>query len=812
MSHDLREAVRRLLAQPSFTVTAVLTLALGVGANTAVFSAVRALLVRPLPVPDADRVVEGVALREGFDPFGTSLLEYAAYRDAGRSFESSGIALARAYTLLGAGNAERVAGAEVTDGFLAALGVHPIAGRGLTADDLRSDAAPVALIGYELWQRRFGGSLSAIGSPLDDASGIFTVVGVMPRGFDIPSGVSLWVPRQRPIDTLPLADRAATSYGMVARLRAGVTIEQADADVKTIARRLEDEYPQYRRGWSYRLLPLRQYLLSDLSGRNRLALLTLTAAVGCLLLICCANLASLLLVRGIAREREIAVRLAIGAGRWRVTRHLLVESALLALAGGAAGVAAAAWLTPVLAALNPIRADALAATLGDFRLDLPVLAFAVAVTLATSMLFGALPALSASRSRDIVGMLRRREQRSSGRGSRWLGVLVVSEISVACVLLVGGTLIVQSFGRLQRVDLGFDPGQLLTMELSMAPEQYPDQASRVRFLERAAAALGSLPGVRSAGFSTNVPLQPLSFDSVYVVEGRPQANPAEVPITAHRLVTPDYLQTLGVRLVRGRLLDERDREGALPVAVVTERLAREAWPGLDPIGRHIRRGRSGDTAFPWLTVVGVVADVKEDRFNFRIDRAAWYLPYAQQAGTAAVNLLVRTSGDPAAMAPAVRGALRSIDPQQPVSGVMTMTAQLSDLLQTEHSSAVLMTALSVLALLLAASGLYGVVAYTTAQRTGEMGLRMALGARAADVLRLVLRDGAVLVAVGLAIGGTAARALGGALAEALFDVTPGDPATFAVVAALVAAVSLAACYIPARRATLVDPLSALKAD
>jgi putative ABC transport system permease protein len=812
MNQDFREALRRLLAKPAFTVVALLTLALGIGANTAIFSAITALLVRPLPVADADRVVSGVALREGFDPFGTSLLEYLAYRDASRSFATSGIALQRFFTITGHDEPERIHGAEVTSGYFGTLAVAPVAGRVFMSDDDRPGAPAIALIGYDLWQRRFGGSPAAVGSALTLDSGIYTIVGVMPRGFDMPAGATMWVPHAIALDTMPLPQRAATQYAMVARLIPHVSVGAADREVKAIARRLEEEYPQFRRGWTYRLVPLRQYLLADLAGRNRLALLTLAAAVGCLLLICCANVASLLLVRGISREREIAVRLTLGATRWRVVRHLLTESVVLALAGGAAGLLVATWTTPILALLNPIRTDALALLLGDFRMDGRILAFALAVSMATGLIFGTLPALRAARIGDLAAALRRRDHRSVGRGRRWLAALVVAEIAVAAVLLVNGTLIVQSFARLQRIDLGFDPRRLLTLELSLPASRYPTHADRVAYVERLVSAVRTIPGVTTAGVTTNIPLQTLSFDSVFTVEGRPPTNPADVPITAHRMVTSDYLQTLGVRLVKGRLLDEHDRDGAQPVVVITEELARQGWPDADPIGRRIRRGRAQDTTFPWLTVVGVVADVKEDRFNFRRDRPAWYLPYAQHQTAASLNLLVRTSGDPAALATSIRRTIRSFESQQAVSGLMTMSEHLSDLLNTERFSAVLMTTLASLGLFLAACGLYSVIAYSAGQRTREIGLRLALGAESYDVLRLVMRQGIALVAVGLVIGCALARVLSVALSTTLFSVESSDPATFVIVAGLVAGVSLTACYVPARRATRIDPLRALQVE
>src|SRR5262245_27088260 len=809
---DLRYGLRLFRARPGFTSVAILTLAIGIGANTAIFSAVTALLVRPLPVADPDRLVFGLSMREGWDPFGTALMEYAAMRGSS-AFESSGVANFQAAPLVGHDEPERMAAASVSASYLATLGTAPIAGRSIQLEDDRPGAPPVALIGHELWQRRFGGSPAVLGQKIELDNGIFTIIGVMPRGFDMPGGAKLWVPLRLNIDTTSKDERSPRSYELVARLAPGVALAAANADVRRIARRIEDEYPVTRRGWSYHLVTLRQQLLGDLAGRNRLALFTLEAAVGFLLLICCANVASLLLVRGVAREREIAVRLALGAGCGRVVRQLLAESALMAMTGGAGGLLLAVWLTPALARLNPIRAGSMAAFLTDFSIDRRVTFFALAVSIATGLLFGIVPALKAARTRDLTAALKQREQRTAGGGSRrWLGTLVAAEIAVAVVLLVNSSLIVRSFAHLQQTDLGFNPDGLVTLEFTASPQRYTTPADRVAYVNRLLERVRAVPGVASAGVTTNIPLQVGSSDSIFTVEGHPPANASEVPITAHRMVTPDYLKTLGARLVKGRLLDDRDRENAPLVAVVTEEFARQAWPNEDPIGRRIRRGGVRDTAFPWLTVVGVVADTKEDAFNFRVDRPAWYLPYAQQTTTAPLNLVVRAAGDSRMLVRDLRNAVRAVDDQQAVSAGVTMTEHVAQLLITERFSAVLMTTLASVGLFLAACGLYGVIAYSASQRTGEIGLRMALGASRRDVLALVMRQGASMVALGLVTGILVARALSLVLAGTLYGVTPNDPLTFATVTIVLAAVSVAACYLPALRATRVDPLVALKAE
>jgi putative ABC transport system permease protein len=812
--HDLRYAGRSLRSRRGFTTVAVLTLALGVGANTAIFSAVSALLLRPLPVEDVDRLVFGAALREGFDPFGTSLLEYSLYRGLSRSLAASGLGTPRLFALVGTGDPERLRGAAVTAGYLQTLGVRPVRGRVFTdADDLPSGPA-VALIGHELWQRRFGGDPGIVGRllSLDDRS--YSIVGVMPPGFDMPYSAEVWVPMQVSIDSLPLAQRAANANEFVARLAPGVSLEQADTELKGLAKRLEEEYPSIRRGWSFGLSPLRQQLLADLPGRTHRLLAALSVAMGFLLLICCANVANLLLARGVSREGEMAIRRSLGAGQGRLVRQLLSESLLLALLGGGAGVLLAFWLLPFLVALNPVQASGLGAYLTDFRVDGRVLLFAFVLTLTTAVLFGLLPAFETARSASLTTLLKKEQRTAGAAGRRALKVLVGAEIAVAATLLVGGGLMVQSFLRLQRIPLGFRPDRLLTVELPLSPARYAGQAQQVLFMDQVLERVRALPGVVSAGMTMNVPLQRgVTLDSVFEVEGRPRTNPADVPITAHRLVTPGYIETLGATLVAGRLLDERDRAFGQPVVVVSEELVRQSWPGEDPIGKRVRRLRAGERG-PWMTVVGVVKDVKEDRFGFRIDRPVWYVPYAQQTFPAPVslpqNLVVRTAGEEANVAAGLREAVRAVDPHQPVGSVMSMKEHLSDVLITDRFSAVLVGALAGCGLLLAAVGLYGVVAYSTSRRTGEIGLRMALGARPRDVLRLVLGEGAVPVLAGLGVGIAGAWAGARLLSHILYEVSPTDPATFAAVPLVLLSVSLVGCWLPARRATRISPVAALR--
>ena len=694
--NDLRYGARILFKQPAFSAIAVAALTLSIGATTAIFSAVNTLLLRPLPVENIDRLVFSVALREGFDPFGSSLLEFAAYRDRNHSFVSGSVGRERSFNLTGNGEPERVRGATIMVNYLTTLGVKPVLGRTFSADEGQPGGPAVALIGYALWQKHFAGRAAVIGHPINLEGRSYNIVGVMPPGFDLPGATEIWVPLQLKIESLPLTERAAPGYDIVARLKPGVAVKQADAELKTIARQLEQEYPDFRRGWSVKVISLRQELLGDLEGHVNKALFALMAGVGFLLLICCANIANLQLARGIARERELALRRALGAGRRRLVRQLLTENILLALLGGLGGLLLAYWMVPILARLNPMQGISLGAFFHRFEIDRHVLVFALFVSLLTGMIFGLLPAIKGAGEQELLPRIKQGDQRSGGAvsGRRWLNGLIVAEIAIAMTLLVCGGLMVQSFQRLQHVDLGFRPDNLLTMKMVLPASKYAEHRQRVAFTEQFLERVKNLPGVISAGTTTNIPLErEIAYDAVFNVEGHPPPNPNDVPITSHRIVSSDYLKTLGVTLIKGRLIEESDRSDSLPVVVVSEELARQAWPGEDAMGKRVRRIRAGQT-FPWLTVVGVVKDVKEDLFNYRINRPVWYVPYAQVENDFPVNLVVRANGDPTALTTAVRGAIRSADPDQPVSNVRTMNANLSGVLVTERFGAILMAALA----------------------------------------------------------------------------------------------------------------------
>jgi putative ABC transport system permease protein len=814
MLADFRYALRMLTNTPGFTAVAVLTLALGLGVNTIVFSAVNALWLRPLPVDQPQTVVCGYAMRDGIDPYETSLLEYSAYRGRSHSFASTGLGDQRVFHLLGRGEPQRLRGAAVTADYFSTLGVKTFLGRLFQPGEYRASGPAVAVISYRFWQRLYGGEAAIVGQALRLEQGAYTIVGVLPPGFDMPFAADVWLPLQTDKGGLSLEERARTKYDFIARLKPGVNLKQADAELKSIARALELDYPQFRRGWSYKLISLRQNLIGDLEGRTRKAVLALVAGVGLVLFICCANLANLLLARGVAREREFGIRFALGATRSQVARQLLTESLLLALLGGLVGLASAYWIAPVLGALSPVQAVSMADLVRDFRIDGRVVGFTFVLALLAAATFGLIPALKVVQSRDLITVIKQREQRAGGTsgGRRLLDSFVVAEIALAATLLVSGALIVQSFRSLQRINLGFHPDNLLMIEMALSSSKYHNHPQRVAFANQVLARVKTLPGVRSASTTTTYPLELFDSASSFTVEGRPPPPPESAPMTIHRVVSPEYFETIGITLLKGRSLSEKDTAQSLPVVVVNRELARQAWPSEDPLGKRIRRGGPNETDFPWLTVVGVVGNVKEDRFNFRSDRPAWYLPYAQQESTNPLHLMVRTAVPPANLVGPIRSTIKSVDPGQPIANISTMSEHLQEALIKEKFSAVLMGTLAAIGLVLAVVGLYGVMAYSVGQRTGEIGLRMALGAQARDIFGLVVRHGLTLIAAGLTIGLCGAYLVTRGLSATLYQISPADPFTFVCVGVLLTSVALLACYIPARHAMKLDPTVALRQE
>jgi putative ABC transport system permease protein len=812
---DVKYGYRALRKRTLLSSVAVLMLGLGTASSAAIFSALQTLAFRPLPIAFEHRVVAGVALREGFDPFGTSLLEYQALLDRARSIDVAGIGRQQSFNLTGRGEPERLAGASVSATYFAATGIEPVIGRRFSAADDAPGGPAVAIVGHSLWQRRFGADQAITGRLVDLDGRQHEIIGVMPPGIDMPYGAEIWTPLQIDLASLPLRARGTHMYELIARLRPEISVSQADVEVKAIARQLEEQEPQIQRGWSYRVVPIRRFLTADLDGRVQHALSILTGAVGLLLIICSVNLTTLMLALGVARQREMGLRLALGASRSRLVRQLLTESLALGLGGAAAGVLLAAWIIPGLAALSPLEVVSFGEYFRDFRLDSSVIAFAMLLSVGTATASGLAAAIRSARSVDLRSSWTTADRLAGGDRSRrrWFGALVAGELALATALLVGGGLLLRSFERLSTVELGFRPDNVLAVQLMLSPASYPNPGVKSQFMETVLERLRASPGVRAAGMSTNIPLQLLSLDSTYVVEGRAVENVAGVPITAHRLVTPGYLETLGVSVVTGRLFTADDRADTEPVVVVSETLAREAWPDANPLGKRIRRLLPGNAPAPWLTVVGIVRDVKEDRFGFRIDRAVWYVPYAQQPPLTfepPMNLIVRSTGEPTALVSAVRDAIRGIDAQVPISNVTTLTAHVGGVMTTERFSAIITAALALSGLALAAIGLYGVIAFSVTQRTAEIGVRMALGAGRFDIVRLVMGRAVSLIVVGLAIGLAGARLLAGRLTGFLYDTAPGDPAIFLLVAGLLAGVGVLASYAPARRAAGVDPISAIR--
>lgn len=798
---DLRYGIRFLLANRGFSAVVILALAVGIGANAAIFSVVNSIILRPLPYSDPDRVVMIWMdnRRMGIPEDIHSYPNYVDYRDQNGSFESVAAYSGISVNLVGAGEPERVIGAMATANLFEVLGVKPVLGRTFTTEEEQMGKHQVVVIGNGLWQRRFGANPDVIGQTvlLSDVSR--TVIGVMPQGFKFPhQDAELWIPMA--LNEQVRGARGSFSFFAIGRLKPGVRLEQAKADMGAIAERLQQQYPDVLEGYGVNLMPLHQQVV----GNVKPALLALLGAVGFVLLIACANVANLLLARAAVREREIAIRLAIGASRRRIVRQLLTESLLLALAGGALGVLLAVWGLDLLVSMSPRDIP----RIDEIRIDRAVLGFTLGVSVLTALLFGLFPAWQSSRP-DLNDSLKEggRDSRSGARGRRIRSALVVAEIALSLVLLVGAGLMVRSFMRVQDLNLGFKPDHLLTMNLQLSRSRYQGRLSQAFFSELIQR-VERLPGVESAGAITAVFIPGLASSSNFSIEGRPPAPPSEQVEAPIDFVTPGYFRTMGIPLLSGRGFTEQDGPDQPQVVIINNTFARLFWPNEDPLGKRLKFG-GPDSEAPWLTIVGIVGDMRRTGLDAAV-RCETFLPYTQRSFAGFMTLVTRTTSDPSKLAAAVRDEIRAIDPNQTISHVTTVDRLLDEMIAQRRLNTILFGIFAAVAMILAAVGIYGVVSYSVTQRNHEIGVRMALGANRRDVLRLVMGHGAILTSFGIAIGLIGAWLITRVMSSLLFEVSATDPMTFAVIAGLLAIVSLGASGVPARRAARVDPLAALR--
>jgi predicted permease len=815
---DARFSLRGLRRSPGFTAVAVLTVAAGIGASTAVFSLVNAVFLKPMPFPHAERIVFpwqllppqfNLGFKEG--PWGR--VEFLFLSRTSRTFEYLGAFQSDSFNLTGSGDPVRIDGLRASAGFFPALGVAPELGRTFTDEEDHPGHEHEVILSDALWRERFGADPGILGRVLDLNGAPYTVIGVMPRGFVFPRanemppiftfapGVQLWVPLA--LNRGPIIPAEPDELAVVGRLKPGIALAQAGAEMDTLGRRFAAQHKFPARFFHYELTPLYR----QVTGDARRPLLLILGAVGVVLLISCSNVASLLLARSLGRRREFTLRAALGAGNGRLIRQLLTESLVLAGAGGLLGILLAEWGVHLVKIFGPPSIP----HLGQTNLDWRVMAFAVGVTLLTGILLGLAPAIGATRE-NLVETLQSDSQRSGSNpaGQRARNSLLVSQIALALLLVISAGLFIRTFYQLLAVDPGFHPAHVLTFELSLPAAKYPDQAHLVSLYREALGRLRALPGVQAAAVAEVVPLGGATEGTAIRIPGRPQANSLDIPISNYTVVSPGYFSAVGTPILRGRAFLESDDANSAPVTVISESMARKFWPGRDPLGKQVG---PRSPIYPAATIVGIAADVK--RISLRDDPPPeMYVPYTQKIWPSleTMNIVLRTTEDPAAVATSAREAVESVDPDLPLANVKPLEEVVKASMTSTRFTMLLLAAFGALALLVATVGMYGVVSYSVAHRTREIGIRMSLGARRRDILQLVLGQGARLAGLGIAIGLAASLGVTQGMRNSLYGVRPTDPVTFAAVSLLLLCVSLLACYVPARRAMRVDPATTLRQE
>jgi putative ABC transport system permease protein len=800
VGQDSRFALRAMRKRSGLAAVVILTLALGIGVNTAIFSIVNAVLLRPLPYEDAERLVLFKASEANKESNSFSYPDIKDLRERQQSFTQLAAIRSGGWTLTEAGDAERLPGARVSAEFFPMLGIKPVAGRVFSPEEDRPGAARVVMLHYSLWQRRFGGDPDIVGRQLTLNGAAHTVIGVLPPEFHFfPVEISI----AEMYGTLAhegdrLNRRESRFLAIIGKRKDGVTLPRAQADVSAIATRLAEQFPLTNAKRVMKLVDLREQVI----GNVRLALWVLLGSVLCVLLIACANAANLLLTAAAARQKEMAVRAALGASRMRVLRLLLTESLFLAAGGGVCGLLLAQWTIRLLALLKPEGLP----RLSEINLDGRVLLFTGAVVALTSLVFGLAPAWQATKF-NLSATLKEGGRSGAGPGSaRLRRGLVVAEVALAFVLLVGAGLLLNSFARLMQVDLGFNPQNVLKLTVALPATQYAGDAQKIAFMERALERLKALPGVEAAAAANVTPLTGYAANLPFDIENRPPALPGEQPNAEYRAVSADYFRALGMRLRRGRLFTEQDVKQTR-AAVINEELARHYWPNEDPLGKRLRLARADE---PWREVIGVVGDIKQTAVE-AAPLPELYEPTLRNAA-GFYDIVVRSSVSPESLTQAARAEFRALDPNLPLFTIRTLAVTVQLNLARQRFAMQLLGAFALLALALAAIGLYGVLSYAVSQRTREIGLRMALGARAGDVIRMTLKESMRLVMIGAGLGFALSLAAGRVMTNLLYGVTATDPLTIACALALLGAVSLSACWLPARRAAKADPMAALRAE